>query len=494
MKGLRDGLRFLAMFMAVIMIFAAGAFVTTESFHAAGEDDWDVYAAGEGEFREEYVDEDFGNDDDDDYEGEDDDGYYEAGEDDWDELEDGLEDDIDEGYGYSSEDVYDDEDEDDEDDEDDEEDSDSENEDDADEEEYLPSGSFETTGDNGLSIEASYDEGIFTEEVLMNTAVVASDKLLSDISGVIENAKGAVGVDISFTDEEEEIWSLDDNEISFTLRAKELPEGEEFSLVHINDEGTAKKLPNKIEDKTVSFTADSFGVYAIVGTGEEAAAEEQPAEEQQEAAAEVQPAAETVQGVYQVQVAALNGTKVYDGEGVDTSDFISAVIVNGNVINDYSISGDVLQFTFEGNSFSVPGISVSADGDIRDVGHYDIIVSGGGTTVASTNNPAVSCQIIAENGSYEVTRREIVLTSASGEWHYDGKVHKAPTVTISGDGWLDGDEPSYYFPNTIKDIGSEENYFVLKKDASDNNTNWAAEYPNYNVVVAYGVLRVSPAR
>lgn len=506
MKGFKEGLKYLAVFMAVMMVFASGAFVTSESFKAGDEE------FGESDFDDEdaegtvYVDAD--------YEGEDEyDGSDEEFEDeDWDfgdegdDIDEGLDDYEYEGFGYGDEEVYDDYSDDELDDEEYEDEDDEEDDDKEDEEIYKPSGSLECTSDNGITVSASFDEGIFTEDVALKASSVAGEGILPKLAGVIDDASDAIGVDIVFNDEDSDIWALDNDRVRFTLTAGELPEGDEYYLVSIDDDGRASKLSSGVRDRSVSFTSGQFGTYAIVAvTKEKEADEEKEAVEetaQEDETALLPEAAEdalvavenTESGVYQVQVAALNGTRVYDGEGIDGSELVAAVIVNGNVISDYSLSDGGLSFTYEGKAFTVPGVSVSAEGDITDVGHYDIVVSGDGATAVSSTDPAYSCRVTAVNGSYEVTRREIVLTSASGEWRYDGKSHRAATVKVSGDGWLDGDEPVYYFPNSQKSVGQTENYFVLKSDAADNITDWASEYPNYNIVVAYGILRVNPAK
>ncbi len=494
MKGLKNGIKFLALFMCVIMVFATGVFVTSHSFKAGDADDSDVY------YTQDDISQDFAYIYDDDVDYGIDSIYDDYDEDDYDD---------DDYYDDEDDDDYDDEDDEDIDDEDDDEDEDSDtdedDEDDSDEVSY-PAGVLEASSASGILVRADFGEGVFPEGVELRVSDVSSDKALSTVRKVIDDASEAAAVDISFYDEDgSELHSTESGRVSLSVSLASALSAPVLKLVHVEDSGAAYEINGQISKNGASFTANSFSVFAIAGSGaandtaQAATTETASSEtaENQEAAQETQEAAAEVPSGVSITISAASATKAYDKVPVAKKDLIRSVIVNGTAASDISVEDSAISFTWQGNRYTASQVSVETllngtPADLINVGHYDISVKGADAAAITAGGQSVTGSVTVENGTYDITRREIILTSGSGEWFYDGREHKAELVATTGDGWLEGDAPEYVFTGSQKYVGSSDNYFVLKSDAAKKTTNWADAFPNYNVVVCYGRLSVVP--
>ena len=63
------------------------------------------------------------------------------------------------------------------------------------------------------------------------------------------------------------------------------------------------------------------------------------------------------------------------------------------------------------------------------------------------------------DGTLEVTKRTVTLTSADGEKVYDGNPLTNSNVTVGGDGFAEGEGATYTVTGTITDPGTAENTF-----------------------------------
>lgn len=84
----------------------------------------------------------------------------------------------------------------------------------------------------------------------------------------------------------------------------------------------------------------------------------------------------------------------------------------------------------------------------------------------------------------EVTKRDVTLTSASDEKVYDGDPLTKPTVTVTGDGFVEGEDATYDFTGTITDVGTKENTFTYT--LNDNQAD------NYKITTVEGTLTITP--
>ena len=87
---------------------------------------------------------------------------------------------------------------------------------------------------------------------------------------------------------------------------------------------------------------------------------------------------------------------------------------------------------------------------------------------------------------YKITKRDVTLTSAGNEWTYDGKEHREENVTVSGDGFAEGEGVDYSNFATVKDVTAE-----AVKNAFDYAAKKGTDLErNYNVTVVNGELKV----
>ena len=103
----------------------------------------------------------------------------------------------------------------------------------------------------------------------------------------------------------------------------------------------------------------------------------------------------------------------------------------------------------------------------------------------TTPNEEVRCRynISLVNGTVDITRREVTLTSASAvEVYTGGGTLSAESVTRTGDTWASGEEPSYTGYAALGHIGSIPNTFTINYVAGVNYTD------NYTIHVVNGTL------
>ncbi len=186
--------------------------------------------------------------------------------------------------------------------------------------------------------------------------------------------------------------------------------------------------------------------------------------------------------------------KPYDKEEVPVS--VGSVKFDG-ADAEFELNNNVLTITAGGKTYAVNGLTyaITKNGvatTAKDVGNYVMSVTG---TPNVTEGGSARSGITVEmhDGSVEIYKRAITLTSDSGEWEYDGKLHKAEKVTATwtnggeGNPWLDGDEPTYRFTSKgVKAPGEVKNTFESIKDGT-----WETLYPNYAITVSEGTLKVT---
>lgn len=136
----------------------------------------------------------------------------------------------------------------------------------------YPAVNFENYKVEGTDIVVSVEapEGAFPEGTEMLAAAVTDQSILDAAVEAVEGeARAVVAVDISFRYNDQEIEPA--TEIKVTLAKEELAESNDFSVVHVDDEGVATKLDDeKVENngEEVAFTNDEFSVYVIIDGAE----------------------------------------------------------------------------------------------------------------------------------------------------------------------------------------------------------------------------------
>lgn len=167
---------------------------------------------------------------------------------------------------------------------------------------------------------------------------------------------------------------------------------------------------------------------------------------------------------YEVKVTANSDTVKYDGKS-------------------HTVSG-VTGTTFEwkGHTYTVTGLSASVTG--TNAGTYENKITGTAVvTDASGNDVTAQFKVITVDGSLTIEKRTVVLTSADDSKVYDGKPLSNETVTVTGDGFVYGEEPEYVFSDASKpvNVGTYPNEFTA--EISDN----------YEASFKYGTLTITKA-
>ncbi len=132
--------------------------------------------------------------------------------------------------------------------------------------EIMPAQSFEEQIEN-VHVKVTADVGAFYEGTTMKVTTVDPKTVIDNIEKTVENTVASVvAVDITFYNKDGEIVEPAKN-INVEITSDEIAQMEESVVVHIDDAGTTAVVDNNdINEKAVSFEADSFSVYAVVGT------------------------------------------------------------------------------------------------------------------------------------------------------------------------------------------------------------------------------------
>ena len=135
----------------------------------------------------------------------------------------------------------------------------------------MPAKVFYGTASNGVTVRAAVDEGTFPAGTSMDVAPVSADEVITAAQGTVDGEVVDVkAVNITFTDADgKEIQPANDNRVRVTISmaSSDAVEGDEYSVVHIEDNGSADKVADA-GSTSAHFEAKSFSIYAIVGTGE----------------------------------------------------------------------------------------------------------------------------------------------------------------------------------------------------------------------------------
>ena len=130
-------------------------------------------------------------------------------------------------------------------------------------------------------------------------------------------------------------------------------------------------------------------------------------------------------------------------------------------------------FTFKGNA-TVSG---------KDFGTYQMNLKE--SDFENTNKNFSNVKFVVEDGALEITKRNVTLISATAEKVYDGTALTNDTVTVSGDGFVDGEGATYKVTGSQTDAGESDNEFSYTLKSNTNAD-------NYNITVEEGNLKVTP--
>jgi flagellar biosynthesis/type III secretory pathway M-ring protein FliF/YscJ len=103
-------------------------------------------------------------------------------------------------------------------------------------------------------------------------------------------------------------------------------------------------------------------------------------------------------------------------------------------------------------------------------------------TADAASNPNYT--VTVENGTFSITKRSVTLTSATDQKEYDGSPLTNDEVTVSGDGFINGEGAAYDVTGSQTIVGSSENTFTY-------TLNEGTKAGNYNIETANGTLTVT---
>ncbi|MBQ3465371.1 MAG: InlB B-repeat-containing protein [Firmicutes bacterium] len=184
-----------------------------------------------------------------------------------------------------------------------------------------------------------------------------------------------------------------------------------------------------------------------------------------------------------VTITANSASKKYDGSPLIESGFKATALESGD------------PHTFE--------VTMTDESTITNAGTQPNVIAevDGVKVTAGTAVKVGNYLITAVNGTLAVSKRNITITSASAEKVYDGTAltRNNPTtdITMSGDSFLEGDEPTIVITGKQTDVGSSDNEFtVIFKDSSvamamSGVVKSFAIADNYKVNKVYGKLTVT---
>ena len=118
--------------------------------------------------------------------------------------------------------------------------------------------------------------------------------------------------------------------------------------------------------------------------------------------------------------------------------------------------------------------SVTYSSDLVNAGTVKVTVAGLGNYTGSFTK------------TYKITKRSVTLTSATVSKVYDGSALTNTSITVSGDGFVEGEGASYEVTGTQTEVGNSANSFEYKL-----NENTLAS--NYNITKVVGTLTITAA-
>ena len=164
-----------------------------------------------------------------------------------------------------------------------------------------------------------------------------------------------------------------------------------------------------------------------------------------------------------VTITANNGTFLYDGAAHDLSGY--TVTINNPLYTE-------ADFSFNGSS-ELAGVNA---------GTYMTNMSAGDFT---NNNPNFENVIFTvNNGTMNITRRQVILTSADARKAFDGTALRDSTVTVTGDGFVQNEGVVTNVTGSITNPGTAQNTFTwLATDGTNTD--------NYDITTVFGTLTVT---
>ena len=167
-----------------------------------------------------------------------------------------------------------------------------------------------------------------------------------------------------------------------------------------------------------------------------------------------------------VNIKGHDGTEQYDG----TEKSVTGYEVTK--ISDPKSKYQVSDFKFEGNA-EVKG---------TDAGTYNMELKP--EDFKNTNKNFENVIFVIEDGTLTITERNVTLTSADDSKCYDGKPLTNDKITVTGDGFVEGEGVTCKVTGSQTEVGSSQNKFTYELNDGTKRT-------NYIITPVFGTLTVS---
>ena len=158
-----------------------------------------------------------------------------------------------------------------------------------------------------------------------------------------------------------------------------------------------------------------------------------------------------------------SGTAKYDGSEKTVTGYDTEISNPLYTTDDFHFTGDA---TITGT----------------DAGSYDMELVP--ENFENISNNFSNVEFVIEDGTLTISKREVTLTSATDSKMYNGIPLTNHNVTISGDGFVDGEGATYTVTGSQLDVGSSKNTF-------DYELNDNTKAKNYEIAKEYGDLTVT---
>lgn len=164
-----------------------------------------------------------------------------------------------------------------------------------------------------------------------------------------------------------------------------------------------------------------------------------------------------------VELTSNSGNEKYDGT-LKTVDGFKAIVAADNDADIYESLKEVL----------------AAHGQGTDAGRYDVYFTKGGEIIHATD---LVGRVLndrywvtkAEQGKLTISPRSLTITSGSDSKYYDGTPLTNDKITVTGDGFVNGEGATYKVTGSQTEVGSSKNTFdVIFKD-NTKATNYVVE-------------------
>lgn len=157
---------------------------------------------------------------------------------------------------------------------------------------------------------------------------------------------------------------------------------------------------------------------------------------------------------------------IYDGQSHEVSNYTYS-ITEGST---YSVN----DFKFNGKTVTVSG---------KDVGNYSLNLKADQFENLNSNYKVTF--VIENDTTLNIKPRELTLTSGSSDKVYDGTALTNDAVTVTGDGFADGEGATYSVTGSQLNVGSSVNKFAY-------TLNEGTKANNYKITTETGTLEVEP--